>query len=140
MYRRSFQRLSSLSAAMIGKLSPTAQVDVPRGVLTARQRPLSGGRVPARAGAARLSAARDDLLQRLGAEVRRLAVDREAVEDLPVPVDLLALVQVQRARELLDVDDVGQVGLREPEDAEGAALGGVTAEPERHDLHRHVAL
>src|SRR4051794_3997571 len=83
-------------------------------------------------------AARDDLRQGLGAQVRRLAVDREPVEDLAVPVDLLALVQVEGADQLLDVDHVRQLRLREPQDAEGAALGGVTTEPERHDLDRHV--
>src|SRR4051794_26374033 len=89
-------------------------------------------------GIGRGSAARNDLLKGFGAQVRRLAVDREPVEDLAVPVHLVALVQVQGADQLLDVGHVGQLRLGEPQDAEGAALRRVAAEPERHDLDRHV--
>jgi hypothetical protein len=56
--------------------------------------------------------------------------------DFEVAVHLGRLVQVERAGQLLDVDDVGEVGLGEPQDGERAAHGRVRARAERQDPQR----
>src|SRR2546429_7911687 len=64
--------------------------------------------------------------QSLGAQI---------VHCLQVVVDVLAIVQVQRAGELLDVHDVWQFRLGETQESERAARGGVTAAAERDHLN-----
>jgi hypothetical protein len=54
-------------------------------------------------------------------------------------VDVLALIQVQGAGELLDVDDVRHVLASEPEHRERAARARVPAGRERHHLDGDVA-
>ena len=67
-----------------------------------------------------------------------LASRHSALHHRHVVVDGLALVQVQRAGELLEVDHVRQVALGEAQDAERAARRGVGARGERDDLDGHV--
>src|SRR6185437_12206379 len=78
-----------------------------------------------------------DLLEYLGGVGHRLCLEAELLHDFEVAVDFDGLVEVQGAGELLDVDDVGQVGLGEPQDGERAAHGRVRARAERQDLQRH---
>src|SRR5262245_30090395 len=69
----------------------------------------------------------------------RLAVDAEPVHSLEVPVNVLGLVEIKRACELLDVDDVGQIRLGKSEQGKCAGLR-MTAHPKRQDLERDVRL
>ncbi|MGC0411125.1 hypothetical protein RKD31_004368 [Streptomyces sp. SAI-163] len=52
--------------------------------------------------------------------------------------DVLLLVQIQRTGELLQIDDIREVGLGEAQERERATLAGVPAEAERHDLEPHI--
>ena len=71
-----------------------------------------------------------------GGRGQRLAA--ELVHDLQVVLDVRALLQVDGAGELLDVDHVRQVPLLEAQDGERPARAGVTAAGERDDLDGHV--
>src|SRR5207249_7591155 len=79
-----------------------------------------------------------DLGEDPGCAVRCESLDAQLVHDLPVVVDVLAAVQVQRAGELLDVHDVRQFRFSEAQDGERAACGGVTAAAERDHLNRDL--
>ena len=79
----------------------------------------------------------EDLLEHLGGVRHRLGLEAELLHDLQVAVHLDRLVQVERAGQLLDVDDVLQVRLGEPEDAERSAHGRVRTGAERQDLQCH---
>ncbi len=67
-------------------------------------------------------------------------LDAQPLHGRRVVVDLLALVQVQRAVELLHVDHIGQVPLREPQDGERTAGRRVPAKVERDDLQADAGL
>src|SRR5690348_11499564 len=95
---------------------------------------LTAGRSPRDRGRSGLGV---DLLEYLGGVGHRLGLEAELLHDFEVAVDFDGLVEVQGAGELLDVDDVGQVGLGEPQDGERAAHGRVRARAERQDLQRH---
>src|SRR4051794_12272670 len=79
-----------------------------------------------------------DPLDDLGGTRGWLRLDAQAFHRLGVVVDVVAFVEVERAGELLDVDDVGQVLVREAQDGEGSAGRGVATGPERDDLQAHV--
>src|SRR6266550_6466582 len=70
-------------------------------------------------------------LARLGAD------DAEALHGQQVPVHVRFLVEVERAGEVLQVGDIRQVRLAEPQDAESARRG-VAAHAERGDLQGQV--
>ena len=78
------------------------------------------------------------VLEDLGGTVGRLGLDAQPLHRGRVVIDIVALVQVQGAGELLDIDDVGQVGIGEAQDAEGTAGRGVPADVERYDLQLHI--
>lgn len=59
------------------------------------------------------------------------------MHDLAVLLDLVALVQVQRATQVLELHDVGQLRLSEPQQAERAHRRRTT-EPQRHHLQSDV--
>src|SRR2546429_75037 len=80
---------------------------------------------------------REVLREHLGGVRYRLGLEAELLHDLQVAVHLDRLVQVERAGQLLDVDDVLQVRLGEPKDAERAAHSRVRTRAEREDLQRH---
>ena len=73
-----------------------------------------------------------------GGPVRWLRVDAESLHRLGVVVQILALVQIQGARELFDIDHIGYVRLRKAQDRKGSARGGVPARRERDDLHDNI--
>ena len=56
----------------------------------------------------------------------RLSLGAQLVHNVEVMVDVLAVVQVKRPGELLDVHDVLQLRLGETQESERAARGGVT--------------
>jgi len=60
-----------------------------------------------------------------------LRLDAHPLHDREIVLDVGAFVQVNGTVELLEVDDVGEVWLGEPQDRERAACRGVTAETER---------
>src|SRR6185312_2511980 len=70
--------------------------------------------------------------------VGRLDLRAQPVHHHGVVVDVDPLVQVERAGELLEVDDVGQVRLAEPQDGERAARGRVPAVAQGRDLQGDV--
>ena len=57
----------------------------------------------------------------------RLALDTEAFHHLGVSLHVVALIKVESARQLLELDHVRQVNLGESHDGECPALGGVSA-------------
>src|SRR6266581_6479658 len=79
----------------------------------------------------------------LGDELRALRGSQgfggQVVHDLHVMIDVIALVQVESARQLLDVDDVRHLGLAEAQHGERSPRRGVPAPAERHDLDGDVA-
>src|SRR5260370_28402468 len=74
--------------------------------------------------------------QDVSGPLRWLALHAEPLHDLAVSIDVLALVQVESAGQLLEIDHVGQVRLGKAHDGERPGLGGVAARPERRDLER----
>src|SRR5215207_731056 len=81
---------------------------------------------------------RDDRGEQVLGLPRRAGRDRQRVHRDHVLVQVLALVQVDRAGQVLDVDDVRQIRVAEPQQAERAAGGRVPAAGERQDLQRDV--
>src|SRR5229473_8294810 len=69
---------------------------------------------------------------------RRLALDTEALHGLGVPFHVVALIQVERTRQLLHVDHIRKVDLREPENRERTTFGGVATRAEWHYLECDV--
>src|SRR5579884_348979 len=73
--------------------------------------------------------------QRIGQEPDglggRSGFDTQSVHDLEVVLDILSLVQVERAGELFEVHDVGQVGFGKPQDRERTTHRHVRAERDR---------
>src|SRR5208282_3873697 len=67
---------------------------------------------------------------------RRLALDAEPLHNLAVPLHVFALVEVEGAGELLEVDHIRQVLVGKAHDRERAGLGNRPAGPERRDLER----
>src|SRR5579863_6926775 len=70
--------------------------------------------------------------------VRGQGLAADLVNDLQVALDVRALVQVDGVRELLKVNDVGQVPFLEAQHGERPALARVSAPGERDDLEGHV--
>src|SRR4029450_13414451 len=62
----------------------------------------------------------EDLVEQLPRLVGGGGADADALHDVQVLVDLVGLVQVERAGEVLQVDDVGQLLIGEAQDAEGS--------------------
>src|SRR6185437_15460282 len=85
-----------------------------------------------------LSVVAEDFVEDLGRVGGRVGLDAEAFHGRGVIVDVVALVQVEGAGELLDVDDVGEVLVGEAQDGEGAAGRCVAAGVEGDDLEAHV--
>src|SRR5438552_17903876 len=95
-----------------------------------------GHTIPAYRAGSRLAVLKD-YVQDVRGLGGRLGLEAQLLHDLEVAVDLGRLVQVQRAGELLDVDDVAQVRLGEAQDGERAAERRVAARAERQDLQGH---
>src|ERR1700733_13002374 len=74
--------------------------------------------------------------QNIRGAFRRLAFHAEPLHNLAVPFHVFALVEVQGAGALFEVDHVRQILVREAHDRERAGLGDWAAGPERRDLER----
>src|SRR5215831_1952973 len=76
----------------------------------------------------------EDLLEETGGGDGGVGLCAETVHDLHVVVDVPSFILVEGAGQVLQVDDVGEVGRGEAQHGEGASGGGVTPAAERHDL------
>jgi len=65
-------------------------------------------------------------------------LEAQLVHDGQVAGDVVGLVEVERADELLEVDQIGQVWFGEPQDGERAVGCGGRPGGEQHDLERYV--
>src|SRR6266498_144419 len=74
----------------------------------------------------------------LDSATRRCALNTETVHSRHVGVHVIAFIQVERAGELLGVDHVREIRLREPQDGECPGLGGMGADVERQHLKGDV--
>ena len=69
---------------------------------------------------------------------RGLGLGAEAVHDLHVVVGVFAFAQIQGAGELLEVDNICQVGSANRKMVNAPPAAGVTAAAQRQDLHDNV--
>src|SRR5580700_3423965 len=69
-----------------------------------------------------LAGVRQHVAQNVCGALRRLAFHAEPLHDLAVPLHVLALVEVEGAGELLEIDDVRQVLVGKAHDRERAGL------------------
>src|SRR5690606_37670800 len=77
------------------------------------------------------------LVHHLPRTIGRLGVDGEAVERTSDELHVVGPVEIHATGDVLDVPDVRQLRLGEPQQRE-RALRGVSAALVRHDLHRDV--
>src|SRR6266511_202192 len=80
----------------------------------------------------------EDPAEDLDSGARRRALNTEAVHGRHVDVRVIALVQIERARKLLDVHHIREVRLGKPQDGERPGLGGMGPSMERQHLQGDV--
>jgi hypothetical protein len=97
----------------------------------------ASGLLPIVAGPIAVAAVAQDRVDGLGGRCRWRRLQAQAVYDRQVVVHRLALVQVQRFGQLLQVDHAGQVALGETQDVQPPDRG-VRAGPEGGDLNGHI--